>query len=341
MEKTQAETLIKEVETNQKELASHFMQVISNQDLSHAYLFSGAAGLGKVALAKMIAMRLFCEHPQTNGFPCGRCNQCIRISAEEHPDVMIVRPDGRSIKIDQIRNLKQEFTKSAVEGDRKVFIIAGADLMTVGAANGLLKFIEEPVGNVNSFLLTDDYHKIIETIQSRTQLVELPKIKPASLVNYAQEKGLVKTSTNLMLKLTSDIHQIDRLCEDDWLAKAKEQIESWFSLVVKGDYRAFTMVQTNLLPLLRDRDDQKIFINMLCLIFQDVFNLKFKHLPAQELAYGNIYIVIERLSFSITDEALLKIINDILVSEQKQKINISFQNILEVITLNCLRTVRG
>ncbi|WP_429970621.1 DNA polymerase III subunit delta' [Fructilactobacillus sp. Tb1] len=341
MEETKATKLIKRAETTQPKLTGHFMKVVHDQDLSHAYLFSGAAGLGKLALAKVIAMRLFCKNIQSNGMPCGVCNECVRIAKNEHPDVMLVEPDGRSIKVDQIRTLKQEFSKSAVEGNRKIFIINGADLMTTGAANSLLKFIEEPVGNVNSFLLTDDYHKILPTIQSRTQLVEFPKIDPVMLVKYAEGKQLTKTAINLVLQLTSDTATIDRLSEDNWLVSMKQQIEAWFSMLEKGDYQAFPLVQTNLLPLVRDREDQKVTIEMMCLIFRDVFNVKFKATPANELAFGNVYDLIKQMANQLSDKQLLSIIDDILNNAKKQQINISFQNILEVITLDCLNQIKG
>ncbi|WP_395317962.1 DNA polymerase III subunit delta' [Fructilactobacillus frigidiflavus] len=338
---TKATALIKQAEATQPQLTQHFMQVVHDQDLSHAYLFAGANGLGKLPLAKVVAMRLFCKNIQADGMPCGVCNECVRIAENEHPDVMLVEPEGQSIKVHQIRTLKQEFSKSAVEGNQKIFIINGADLMTNGAANSLLKFIEEPVGNVNSFLLTDDYHKILPTIQSRTQLVEFPKINPKLLIKYAESKQLTPTAMNLVLKLTSDTTMIDRLCEDNWLNSMKQQVETWFKLLATNDDQAFPLIQTNFLSLIRDRQDQKVTIEMMCLIFRDVFNVKFKRMPADQLAFGNIYAVIEQVANQLSDHQLISIINNILESAKKQKINVSFQNILEVITLDCLNQMRG
>lgn len=338
---TKATALIKQAEATQPKLTQHFMQVVDDQDLSHAYLFAGVNGLGKLALAKVIAMRLFCQHLTPEGMPCGVCNECVRIALNEHPDVMLVAPEGQSIKVHQIRTLKQEFSKSAVEGNQKVFIINGADLMTNGAANSLLKFIEEPVGNVNSFLLTDDYHKILPTIQSRTQLVEFPKLDPQLLIKYAESKQLTPTALNLVLQLTSDTTMIDRLCEDNWLNSMKQQVEAWFKLLATNDDQAFPLIQTNFLPLIRDRQDQKVTIEMMCLIFRDVFNVKFKGTPADQLAFGNIYPVINQLAKQLSDQQLISMIDNILESAKKQRINVSFQNILEVITLDCLNQMKG
>ncbi|ANZ58480.1 DNA polymerase III subunit delta' [Fructilactobacillus lindneri] len=337
---TKAQQLIKQAKNDQKQIISHLMSVVAKGDLSHAYLFSGSAGLGKLAITKVIAMRLFCINVQDDGYPCGICNECLRISNNEHPDVLVLAPDGQSIKVEQIRLLKREFSKSAVEGNRKVFIIDDADLMTTSASNSLLKFIEEPVGNVNSFLLTDDYHKLLDTIVSRTQLIEFPKVNRVALVNYLEKQQLTKTEINLALKLTSDLNEINRLCEDNWLTKMKQQVEEWFTKLAHKDYQAFPLIQTNMMPLIRDRQDQKVTLNMMCLIFRDVFNVKFKNTPANELAFGNIYDLIKQTGNQLSDNQLLSIIEDILINARKQNINVGFQSILEVVTLDCLNFMR-
>lgn len=68
----------------------------------------------------------FCEQPQA-GEPDGTCSECQRILSGNHPDVVTAAPEGRQIKVDTIRRLKAEFTKSGVEGSQKLFIIEDAE----------------------------------------------------------------------------------------------------------------------------------------------------------------------------------------------------------------------
>lgn len=96
-------------------IVKQLQTVIKNHELAHAYLFVGPTGSGKSQLAMWLALRLFCLHLQ-NGEPDLTCPECQRILSGNHPDVVVAKPEGRQIKVDEIRHLKDEFTKSAVEG---------------------------------------------------------------------------------------------------------------------------------------------------------------------------------------------------------------------------------
>ena len=161
-------------------LTKYFAKLIRENKLVHAYLLSGAEGTGKIELAPWIAKGIFCLNSQ-NGVPCLKCSECNRIENNNHPDVVTIMPDGLSIKVEQIRYLKSEFNKSGVESDRKVFIIQDAQKMSIGAANSLLKFLEEPSGNITAFLLTSEPQKLLPTIISRCQEVEMQQLTSGQL----------------------------------------------------------------------------------------------------------------------------------------------------------------
>ena len=95
----------------QPELLERFQRTIREKRLVHAYLFEGAQGTGKEELARWITQMLFCEELQDDQ-PCGHCNHCLRIAAGEFPDMAEIRPDGNTIKVNQVRELKAELSKS-------------------------------------------------------------------------------------------------------------------------------------------------------------------------------------------------------------------------------------
>ena len=102
--------------------------------LAHAYLFEGDTGTGKQEFGLWMAKHVFCTN-LVNQQPCNECHNCVRINENEHPDVLRIAPDGQTIKVNQIRELKAEFSKSGVETAKKVFLIQEADKMSTGAAN--------------------------------------------------------------------------------------------------------------------------------------------------------------------------------------------------------------
>jgi DNA polymerase-3 subunit delta' len=113
--------------------------------LAHAYLFHGEAGIGKLLAATRLAQTLNCEAAESvnNQDCCGRCRACTQIAARTHPDYFVIEPDRElavpQIKIEQVREIEQQFIYRPLMGERKICLIDDADRFTIGAANALLK----------------------------------------------------------------------------------------------------------------------------------------------------------------------------------------------------------
>lgn len=141
--------------------------------LSHALLLTGEQGLGKEQLAKCFSQLALCQKPQQ--FACGECKSCLLFQANTHPDIQWVEPDGRQIRIDQIRAMTEKISQTAQQGGRKVAVIAPAEAMNTAAANALLKCLEEPSGNTLIILLSHSPKRLLPTILSRCQRLALQK----------------------------------------------------------------------------------------------------------------------------------------------------------------------
>jgi DNA polymerase-3 subunit delta' len=138
-----------------------------NHRLPHALLFTGPDGVGKRTVALALAQALNCKSPSLDD-ACGECLACRKTAQGIHPDVRVLEPDGAHIKIEQIREtLQHDAVLKPMEGERKVYILDPADSLTLGAANSLLKILEEPPSAVMLVLVTAQPFALLDTIRSR------------------------------------------------------------------------------------------------------------------------------------------------------------------------------
>lgn len=159
---------------------TQLQRAYANARLSHAYIFDGPEGVGKKTTALALAALLLCESP-SDADSCGHCRSCRQVAVESHPDLHLIVPDGRTVKIKQIRDLRRRLSGTASYGGYSVIIIDAADTMTLEATNAFLKTIEEPQGPTCFILITTHSDRLPDTIRSRAQLVRFHALSQASL----------------------------------------------------------------------------------------------------------------------------------------------------------------
>ena len=103
--------------------------------LAHAYLFTGITGIGKMMSARALAIMLHCT--KVPGDFCDRCISCKQITGDTHPDTLIIKPEGDTIKISQVRKMQEQIAFTVYEGIKKIVIIDNADRMTIQSSNCL------------------------------------------------------------------------------------------------------------------------------------------------------------------------------------------------------------
>lgn len=134
---------------------------------SHAFLFE-TNNVDKCYSDILDLIRII--NCKNNGEKECSCNVCNTIKAQTNPDVLIIEPEGKEIKSDQIINITRIFSTKPLINPYSCYLIKNADKMNVSAANKLLKFLEEPEDNIFGFFITDKLQTILPTIKSRCEI---------------------------------------------------------------------------------------------------------------------------------------------------------------------------
>jgi DNA polymerase-3 subunit delta' len=165
--------------------------------LSHAYLFTGPAQVGKSTLARAFAQALLCE--QQTVAACASCRACRRIAQGRYPDVQFLAAEKNTIHIEQIRTLQSDAALSPLEGRYKVFIIREIERATLPAANALLKTLEEPPPQVILLLTSARRDLVLPTILSRCQIIGLRPVPLAQIQAALETRWGVETERAALL----------------------------------------------------------------------------------------------------------------------------------------------
>lgn len=148
-------------------------QAVVRDEIPHALLITGPASVGKHTLTQQLVTAMFCRADTDK--PCGTCLACRKLRSGNHPDYLVVEPEGATarLKIDQIRPVQRFLALTPKEGARKVVLISDFERATIGAANALLKTLEEPPSYAHLILLATDADLLLSTIVSRSQTIVL------------------------------------------------------------------------------------------------------------------------------------------------------------------------
>ena len=169
----------------QEHVTETLANAIKNNRVAHAYIFSGARGVGKTTAARILAKALNCVKGPTPE-PCGECDSCKEIAAGTSLDVIEI--DAASNRgIDQIRELREMVRYAPAASRSKVVLLDEAHMLTSEASNALLKTLEEPPDRVIFVMATTQPEDLVETIRSRSQHFHFRALTFAEISGRLQE----------------------------------------------------------------------------------------------------------------------------------------------------------
>ena len=221
----------------QEDIKKRLIKSVLNNKISHAQLFFGSEGVGKLPLAIAYAQYINCTN-RTEQDSCGECSSCKKYNKLVHPDLHFVFPiinvsnkhyvsddfisiwrdftnssayftfnewmgqldnenKNGGIFVDETKSILKKINLTTYESEYKVMIFWLAEKMNIATSNKLLKILEEPPPKTLFILISEDLESIITTIKSRTQPVSIPKIDSNSLSEYTRKESNITDETEI------------------------------------------------------------------------------------------------------------------------------------------------
>jgi len=247
----------------QRDLIIQLKRLISQDLTGHAYAFSGPDGIGKKTLALAFAKDLLCLQAKSDN--C-RCISCRTFSEHTNPDFYEVVSDKKSIGVDSIREMLDDAAHRPTYGNRKVYLIDDAELMTVQAQNCLLKTLEEPSEYVVIILLTTNFEALLPTIQSRTVNLRMVPYSDDEMKKIICSRHNVQNDLlEFIIKFSNGIpDKAIRMIEEGKINDLRSQV---FRLVEKPD--DFNHAESVRKILLDNKDELSPFFDILLSVYRD------------------------------------------------------------------------
>ncbi|MFQ5944002.1 MAG: ATP-binding protein [Anaerolineales bacterium] len=177
-------------------------QHIADQHTRHAYLFVGPESVGKRSLASRFAQALSCERAGKPGELCGECRACRLVPDGTFPDLDLLAPDP-TIQVDDVRALQRRLALAPYEGPWRIALLENFQRASIGAANAMLKTLEEPPNQVVLLLTATAQELLLPTVVSRCEVIPLRGVSTAT-ISLALQNRAVEIDKAEMLAVLSE-----------------------------------------------------------------------------------------------------------------------------------------
>lgn len=234
---------------------------IKDNMLNHAYMFISSDEEYIKALALHIAKHIMC----VKNSACNECSQCLKISKNEHADLVILPTSKKNIVVDDVENIVTESYVLPLEGDKKIYILNNFDQATVQAQNKLLKTLEEPPASVVFLITATNENNVLATIRSRCKKIFIPKINDDVLNGYIRAEYPNLNSIDRVVKIADgSLTTAIKFLNDADMFKIKDLCIEIVNVFDKSDKVLYYSSQ------IQNIDNFESFLNVLLDTFREV-----------------------------------------------------------------------
>ncbi|MFR3371093.1 MAG: ATP-binding protein [Clostridioides difficile] len=292
---------------------------IKKNKLNNADMFEGMDGIGKKKFADELS-KLLLDYE----------------NLENSPDYVLIKPDGNSIKIAQIRNLQSDIVIRPHK-DYKIYIINNAEKMTVEAQNALLKTLEEPPNYAIIILVTNNKESLLETIKSRCDIIKFSPIPIEDLKRYLINTGIEEERAQLLAIFSrGSIENALNLSQSSEFSMMREDIQQYIQIMLDKNIVEILNIPNN---MEKYRGKIIALLDMMINYFRDIILLK-ENVNKNMLINVDKLVFIQNMSGKISYSQLSKIIDIIEDAKSKIKSNCNFNISIQVMSLNIYEVIK-
>lgn len=236
---------------------------------SHAYMLVGEH---TERAALFLAQSLICSH---DSLACEECEDCLRIADGSFPDLITYDGLEKSIKKDDIEHIQDEFNKSSLEGKGKIYILKNVDKSSDSAMNSLLKFLEEPVEGVYAILTTRNATKVLPTILSRCQVIQLLPESKESIRMHLMDEGFEEEDARILSQLFGSVKECETYQESEVYQDLKVYALNFIEDLYTNPANLLINMEISFMKKYKgDKEATRMFLNMIVLGLRDLFHVK-------------------------------------------------------------------
>lgn len=237
-----------------------FKNSIIKNKLSHAYLINTNGYHKGFDFAKAFAKYLLCPNNETESHECSVCHL---IDNNSYSEFKVIEADGLWIKKEQTDELQEMFSMKSLSG-RKVYIINGVENLNISASNSILKFLEEPEEGIVAILITDNIYKVLGTIVSRCQVINLNNVQVKSddmLLNVGNQ-------------LYNDSDKINEFVNDSESINKIGHVIDFIEYLYSNKLDTLVYINKYWNDFFKGKDDYLFAFNIMIMFYSDVINYK-------------------------------------------------------------------
>lgn len=310
---------------------------VERNRLAHAYLFTGPPGVGKALTARVFAHTILCAQRE-GAQRCGTCDDCRQIDRGFHPDLHFVQPENGSLRIDQVRALRQALALKPFAAEAKVAVIDDAHLLTDEAQNALLKLLEEPSGRAVLVLIAPSAASLLPTVRSRCQTVRFHPLPREQFLDHLADLGVDPPTASVLAGIAEGRIGAALAARERDVVAQREQVLRWIEALSsdRHDWRPLFEIEAQLEQKREEVDD---LLHLLTLWLRDLLllragakgavanqdlidRLERAALPAPTADIGGALVAVWRARRRLREHAHFRLTIDVMLAQLKRSLSV-------------------